>query len=124
MRLKRQIRIAMRADVVNLLHNHRARGLDLFGNRLKVGNNGIGFMRQIAPRQHPGAMRGHRFGHNHARPAQRPFQPIGPLAGQRQTAFGHVVGVGAKDDPVAQGLAAQGDGRQKAGMLGHVGSFG
>jgi hypothetical protein len=42
------------------------------------------------------------------------------LAGQWQTAFGHVVGVRAKDDPVAQGLAAQGHGRQKAGMLGHV----
>ena len=114
----------MRADMVDLLHNHRAGGFDLFGNRLKMRNNGVRFMRQIAPRQDPGAVRGHRFGHDHPGPAQRAFQPIGPLAGQGQTAFSHIVGMGAKDDPVAQGLTAQGHGRQKAGVLGHVGSFG
>ena len=124
MRLKRQIRIAMRANVVDLLHDHRARRFHLVGNCLKMRNHRIGFMGQIAPRQNPGAVRGHRFGHDHPGPAQRAFQPIGPLAGQWQPPFGHVVGMGAKDDPVAQGLAAQGDGRQKAGMLGHVGSFG
>ena len=43
------------------------------------------------------------------RATQRAFQPIGALAGQGQPALSHVVGVGTKDDAVAQGVAAQGD---------------
>ena len=69
-------------------------------------------------------MRGHRFGDDHPRPAQGALQPIGALSGQRQPAFGHVIRVGAKDDAVAQGLAAQSYGRQKAGVLGHDLSLG
>ena len=61
MRGKRQVGIAMRADVVELLQNHRACGFDGIGDLAKMRDHGVIGMGIIAPRQHACAVDGDGF---------------------------------------------------------------
>ena len=76
MRGERQVGIAVRADVIQLLQNHSACGFDGIGDLAKMRDHGVIGMGVIAPCQHARAVNGHGFGNNHPRPAQGAFHQI------------------------------------------------
>ena len=58
-------------------------------------------------------MDGDGFGDDHSGPAKGAFQKVALHARPRNPEVGHVGGMGAEHDAVAQGLAAQGEGREQ-----------
>jgi hypothetical protein len=109
----------MRADVVELLQDHRAGVLHLVGDgaerRGSPSSWNAGSCRASGRR----AVHRHRFGHDHRRPAQERVPADSPEARPGHPLIRHVRGMRAKDDAVAQGMVAQLQGRHQAGVLGH-----
>ena len=122
MRREAQVGIAMRADVVELLQDDGPRLFHRLDHFAEMRDHVIRPVQEVAARQHAGPVHGHRLGHDHRRPAQGAFQQIGAKARAGKALVRHVGGMRPKDDPVAQGVAAQGQRRHQAGVLGHHGS--
>ena len=114
-----EVGIAMRADMVKLLEKDRARLFHRLCHLAEMRDHLIGGMQEVAARQDASAVDRHRFGHDHPRAPQRAFQKVGAKARAGQAHVGHVRGMGAEDDPVAQRLAAQLDRRHQVGVGGH-----
>ena len=119
--VEREVGIAVLADRVELLQDHRAGRFHRFGDRPEMGDDVVGAGAEVAAGQHGGGVDRHRLGDDHRRPAQRAFQQIGAEARARQAALGHVRGMGAEDHAVAQLVAAHRQRRHQAGMGGHGG---
>ncbi len=117
MRLEGQVGIAMRADVVKLLQDDRAFRAGGVCHLAEMGDDVVGAVQVIAPRQHAGAVDGDGFHHDHPGAALGAFSDVAKGAGAGKAHVGHVVGVRAKDDAVPERGAAQGDRAGEVGVL-------
>ena len=101
--------------MVELVEDHRPFGLHRLGDLAEVRDDLVGGVPEVAARQHGRGVDRHRLDHDHRGPAQGPLAVVGEVPRARQAALGHVGGVRAEDDAVAQGLVADGQGRNSFG---------
>ena len=101
------VEIAVLADMIELMADHRAMRMDGIGDFAEMRNDLVGRVAEIAARQNGGAMHRHRLDDDHRSTAARALLVIAamPLAGQAHVR--HVGGVRAEDDAIAQGLVAK-----------------
>ena len=69
------------------------------GQPTEVRNDRVVSVTEVAAGQRRGAMRRHRFDHDHPRAADRPLDVVADVTLARQTAFGHVRRVRPERDP-------------------------
>ena len=125
MGLEAEVGIAMRADMVELLQDDGALGAGGVGHLAEGGDDVVGAVQVVAARQDARAVDGDGFHHDHARAALGAFGDVAERAGAGMAHVGHVVGMRAEHDAVAQRGAAQRDGRGEVGVLAdHGASFG
>ena len=117
--VKRQVGIAMGADMIKLLEDHRALFVHRVGDASKMGDDLIGRVAEVAAGEHSGGMHGHWFHYDHACPAHGAFAVVGNMLIPWQPVTAHVGGVGAKDHAVSQGFMAQLHGFEHMGVSGH-----
>ena len=95
-RLEREIEVAVRADVVELLDHHRAVLVAGIGDPAKVRDHAVVAVAEVAPGKHRGAVDRHRFDHDHRRPAQGPLDVVAEVAFGGEALGAHVGGMGAE----------------------------
>ncbi len=100
------VEVAMLADMVELVEDHRAMGVDGIGDLAEMRDDLVGRMAEIAAGQHRGAVNRHRLDHDHGGAADGALLVIGAMALAREAALRHVGGVGAEDDAVGKSLVA------------------
>ena len=104
--LIREIEVAMRADVVELLNHHRAVFVAGVRYPAKVRDHAVVVVAEVAPGEHRGAVDRHRLDHDHGRPAHGPLQVIAEMAFGGEAFGAHVGGVGAEVQAMLERLRA------------------
>jgi hypothetical protein len=104
---ERVVRVAVLADVVELLDHDRAVLVAGIGQAAEMRDHRIVAVTEVAARQHRRLMHRHRLDHDHGGPAQRPLQVVVQVTLARQPAFGHVRRVGTEGEPVLQPFVAE-----------------
>ena len=92
----------MAADVIGLMHHHRAVLVALVGDAAEMRDDGVVLGQEIAADQHGRAMHRRRLDHDHGGAAARALAVVAEMAVARQALVAHVRGVGAEDDAVLQ----------------------
>ena len=109
----------MLPHMIKLVQHHCPFGMHRISYGPKPGDHRVGRGQEIPPCQHSAGMHRHRLHHDHRRTAARPFAVVTQMPRPRQPAFGHIGGMGAKGDAVAQGLAAQVQRLEQVGKRDH-----
>ncbi len=104
---QRIVPVAVGADVIELLDNVRAFGMNRIGDAAEMRDDGIIVGAEIAARQHRGPVDRHRLHHDHRGPAHRALAVIAEMPLARQAIDAHVGGVRAEHDAVAQAEVSQ-----------------
>lgn len=103
----------MRANMVELLDRDRAVFPDRRRDLPEMRDDTIVAGKKIPARQHGGGMDRHRFDHDHSGAADRTLGIIGNMPVAGHAVVRHVCRMRAEDDPVAQNVSAQTDGRKQ-----------
>ena len=101
-RCVRVVEVAVLAHVVQLLDHHGALAVAGIGDRTEAGYHAVVADTEVATGEHRCAVHGHRFDDDHRRTAASPLEVVAEVAFAGQAVDGHVRGVGAEHDTVAQ----------------------
>ena len=112
-RLEREIEVAVRADVVELLDHDRAVLVAGIGDPAKVRDHAVVAVAEVAPGKHRGAVDRHRFDHDHRGPAQGPLDVVAEVAFGGEALGAHVGGMGAEVQAMLERDRAHLDGAEE-----------
>jgi hypothetical protein len=115
------VRVAVLADVIDLVDHHRAVLVAGLGDGPEGRDDGVVLVAEVAPCQDPGAMGGYGLDHDHRGASTCPLGVVAQVPRAGQAVLGHVRGVGAEHDAVLQRRVPQGERRQQVreGFAGH-----
>ena len=107
------VEVAVLADMVELMQDHRPFRVHRIGDLAKVRDHLVARVPEIAAREHRRGMHGHRLDHDHPGTAQGSLAIVAQMPRPRQAVLGHVGRMRAEHDAVAQGLVPDGQRREQ-----------
>ena len=123
-RLVREVEVAVRADVVELLDHDRAVLAACVGDPAKVRDHRVVAVAEVAAGQDRGAVDRHRLDHDHRRPAPRPLEVVAEVPFGGKPLGAHVGRVGAEVEAMLERLRADPDGAEEVREGRHIGVSG
>ena len=123
-RLVREVEVAVRADVVELLDHDRAVLVARVGDAAEVGDHRVVAVAEVAPGEDRGAVDRHRLDHDHRRPAPRAFEVVTEVTFGGKALGAHVGRVGAEVEAMLERLRADPDRAEEVREGCHIGVSG